>query len=80
MMVPVADMFNHDVHGSEASFRKHNQTGEAIFTIRASVAVKRGSEVFISYGPKCDLKFLKEYGFVPPDSPSCQEFEDQHAV
>ena len=56
---PFADYFNHaDVSSASASFSSRG------YTITASQSIKKGEEVYISYGNHSNDFLLAEYGFV----------------
>jgi len=60
-IVPFLDMVNHDNHAGGVSFAVHPEHA----TLVASGFVTQGQEVKISYGSKCNTRFLLNYGFTP---------------
>jgi protein-histidine N-methyltransferase len=64
-LVPVADMLNHRLP-KQTSWYYCDRTGG--FVIEALKEVPAGSEIFDSYGQKCNSRFLLNYGFVLPNN------------
>jgi len=59
-LVPMADMLNHK-RPRETSWTFDNKRQS--FTITSLKALSRGEQVYDSYGPKCNSRFLVNYGF-----------------
>ena len=59
--VPYAEMFNHKRPKTTKWYFCDNRQG---FVIEATKDLKRGNQVYISYGKKCNSKMLMFYGFV----------------
>lgn len=60
-LVPVADMLNHRIP-KQTSWYYCDKLGG--FVVEALRDISQGSEVFDSYGQKCNSRFLLSYGFV----------------
>ena len=59
--VPYADMLNHK-RPRQTSWTYCNERGG--FIIEALEDIKRGEQVYDSYGKKCNTRFLLNYGFI----------------
>lgn len=59
--VPYADMFNHS--SQRKTTYSYDEAREG-YTVSAVDEIKRGEPVCISYGDKCNTRFLLNYGFV----------------
>lgn len=59
-LVPAADMPNHRTGAYEAG-----QAPDGSLLLKAHGNHKRGDQVHISYGKKCNAEFLANYGFIP---------------
>lgn len=62
-LVPVADMLNHHLPKQTSWFYCDRRQG---FVIQSLRPIEAGSEVFDSYGQKCNSRFLLNYGFTLP--------------
>mmetsp|Transcript_73170 Transcript_73170/g.152804 ORF Transcript_73170/g.152804 Transcript_73170/m.152804 type:complete len:161 (+) Transcript_73170:2-484(+) len=62
-LVPAADMPNHKTGTFEAV-----QAPDGSLVLKAKGNLKKGDQVFISYGKKCNGEFLANYGFVPENN------------
>ena len=59
-LVPLADMQNHfQINMSSWTYNDNNRG----FTVQANVNMKKGEEVYNSYGPKCNSRYFFSYGF-----------------
>jgi histone-lysine N-methyltransferase SETD3 len=65
VLAPYADMLNH--HRPKQTYWNYEDESES-FVISASVPIKKGEEVFDSYGRKCNSRFLLNYGFALEDN------------
>ena len=65
-MVPLADMLNHHIPKQTSWYYCDAEEG---FVIQALKAIPMGTEIFDSYGQKCNSRFLLSYGFTLPDNP-----------
>ena len=71
-LVPVVDMFNHDGRYPPHTAKRVEQDGKS-FVIYATRPIKKGSQVFLSYGNLANFELLSQFGFVltelasPPD-------------
>lgn len=64
-MVPYADMLNHlRPRETRWTFNRHRQ----VFTIHSITPLRKGDQVFDSYGRKCNSRFLLNYGFTAEDN------------
>ena len=61
ILAPFADMLNH--HLPKQSSWNYVQEEEG-FVIESLMDVEAGSEVFDSYGRKCNSRYLLNYGFI----------------
>jgi hypothetical protein len=81
MLVPVADMANHDgARGKPALLRRPaagGGGGGGDVVLWTAARLRAGEELTISYGDKCPLDLLVNYGFIPPAgaaaSPACAD-------
>lgn len=64
-LVPYADMLNH-FRPRETKWTYDNARGA--FTITALQGIRQGSQVYDSYGQKCNHRFLLNYGFAIEDN------------
>jgi histone-lysine N-methyltransferase SETD3 len=65
-LVPYADMLNHKLpRETEWTYDEKNRQ----FTIHALQSMKRGVQVFDSYGRKCNSRFFVNYGFSLDENP-----------
>lgn len=64
-LVPYADMLNH-YRPRETKWTYDNARGS--FTITALQSIKQGSQIYDSYGQKCNHRFLLNYGFAIEDN------------
>lgn len=62
-LVPLADMLNHQIPKQTSWYYCDQQQGFVIQSIREIAA---GTEVFDSYGQKCNSRYLLNYGFTLP--------------
>lgn len=62
-MVPLADMCNHAVSGTEEAEWKLNEAKDT-FEVRAVKLIPKGAEIRFTYGSKCNSTFLMNYGFI----------------
>ena len=60
-MVPYADMLNHKMPRQTSWNYSNSRDG---FIIEACERIKKGDQVYDSYGNKCNNRFLLNYGFV----------------
>jgi len=65
-MVPFADMFNYKWQTSMIRWKYDNDM--KAFTVIANEEIKRGEEVYLSYGHKDNRSFFLFYGFVIDDN------------
>lgn len=65
-LVPLADMLNHRLPKQTSWFYCDRSKG---FVVQSLKEISAGSEVFDSYGQKCNSRFLLNYGFVLPNNP-----------
>jgi len=63
--VPYADMLNHKRPIQTRWFYTDDRQG---FVIEALEDIKRGDQVYDSYGKKCNTRFLLNYGFINLDN------------
>jgi hypothetical protein len=64
-LVPLADMLNHDLNpGTKWEF---NDELDA-FTVLSTKWLLKGSNILDSYGPKCNSRYLVNYGFTLQDN------------
>lgn len=64
-LVPVADMINHSGDPSTNwKFSDENNT----FDVSANRWILKGCDVFDSYGPKCNSRYMVNYGFTLPSN------------
>ena len=63
--VPYADMLNHKRPRQTSWSYTDDRAG---FIIEACEDIKRGDQVFDSYGKKCNTRFLLNYGFINLDN------------
>lgn len=63
--VPYADMLNHKRPRQTAWTYTDEREG---FIIEALEDIKRGEQIFDSYGKKCNTRFLLNYGFINLDN------------
>eukprot|EP00295_Goniomonas_pacifica_P015601 CAMPEP_0175859756 /NCGR_PEP_ID=MMETSP0107_2-20121207/30435_1 /TAXON_ID=195067 ORGANISM="Goniomonas pacifica, Strain CCMP1869" /NCGR_SAMPLE_ID=MMETSP0107_2 /ASSEMBLY_ACC=CAM_ASM_000203 /LENGTH=97 /DNA_ID=CAMNT_0017176417 /DNA_START=1 /DNA_END=294 /DNA_ORIENTATION=- len=61
VLLPIADLFNHRTGYSTVTFDT-NETSHVL----ATGNISRGSEIYVSYGPKCNRQLLLHYGFAVP--------------
>ena len=61
ILAPLADMMNHQA-GSEPNCRVIHDSGAGI-RVTASSDIAAGAEVTISYGHKCNMELMSNYGF-----------------
>ena len=73
MMIPMADMANH-VHPVH-TVKGLSEDG-AHFIVLAREPIKKGEQVFVSYGPLPCLTLLLQFGFVPPSSLTAVDTSD----
>lgn len=73
-LVPFADMLNHRVPKHTSWNYSQIQGG---FVIESVEDIERGSEVFDSYGRKCNSRFLLNYGFVMPNNDANEVVTDR---
>ena len=66
-LVPFADMINHCVNKQTVWSYSNERKG---FIMEAIQNVKKGVEIFDSYGKKSNSRFLLNYGFVIDDNDS----------
>ena len=64
-MVAYADMLNHKRPRQTAWWYCDERKG---FVIEALDDIKRGEQVYDSYGKKCNTRFLLNYGFINPNN------------
>lgn len=65
-LVPVADMLNHHMPKQTSWYYCDSSNG---FVIQSLREIPAGSEIFDSYGQKCNSRFLLNYGFTLPENP-----------
>ena len=65
-LVPVVDMFNTDGRPSPHTAKRLDKSGKS-FTVYATRAIKRGSQVCLSYGDLANVDLLSQFGFVLPE-------------
>lgn len=65
-LVPLADMLNHRLPKQTSWLYCDRSRG---FVVTSLKEIPPGSEVFDSYGQKCNSRFLLNYGFVLPNNP-----------
>ena len=65
VLAPYADMLNH--RKPKQTYWNYEDESEA-FIISATSPIKKGEEVFDSYGKKCNSRFLLNYGFTLEDN------------
>ena len=63
--VPYADMLNHKRPRQTAWTYTDDREG---FIIEALEDIKRGEQIYDSYGKKCNTRFLLNYGFINLDN------------
>ena len=66
ILAPFADMLNHKLPKQTAWNYVQAENG---FGIESLTDIPEGTEVFDSYGKKCNTRYLLNYGFVIPDNP-----------
>ena len=66
-LVPLADMLNHHTPKQTSWYFSDEDGG---FVIRNLKVTEPGSEIFDSYGQKCNSRFLLNYGFTLQNNPS----------
>jgi hypothetical protein len=64
-LVPVADMLNHHLPKQTSWFYCDKRKG---FVIQSLREIEPGTEIFDSYGQKCNSRFLLNYGFTLPSN------------
>lgn len=64
-MVPLADMLNHHIPKQTSWYFSEQHDG---FVIKSLKKIPKGSEIYDSYGQKCNSRFLLNYGFTIPDN------------
>ena len=64
-LVPLADMLNHSTNNQ--THWGYNELNSG-FVIESSTRVKRGNEIYDSYGNKCNSRFFLNYGFILEDN------------
>lgn len=74
-LVPLADMLNHKPQELTGTRWQFDEVRNA-FTIVATKPYLKGCEIFDSYGPKCNSRYLVNYGFTLPNN----EANNQAAV
>ena len=62
-LVPYADMLNHKRPKETLWYYSDEKKG---FVVEALQKIKRGDQVYYSYGGKCNSRFLMSYGFTNP--------------
>jgi hypothetical protein len=67
-LVPAADMPNHDAAARPAQFRR-DAAGRPVLALQTNRPVGPAQQVYISYGPKCDIEFLINCQPPLPDTP-----------
>jgi hypothetical protein len=65
ILVPLADMFNHQPGAGVGSLSEDF----SYFQINATQDYETGEQVFDNYGPKSNYELLSAYGFVLPENP-----------
>uniref|UniRef100_A0A7G3A8A8 Iron-sulfur clusters transporter ABCB7, mitochondrial n=1 Tax=Lutzomyia longipalpis TaxID=7200 RepID=A0A7G3A8A8_LUTLO len=64
-LAPFLDLFNHS--GDTKTMCSLARKGTTYFyTLKTSSSFRRGEQIFINYGPHCNMKLLIEYGFFLP--------------
>lgn len=64
-MVPYADMFNHNRPCQTKWYFDDNLKG---FCIKATEEIKRGDQIYDTYGLKSNAEFFRNYGFLIPEN------------
>jgi hypothetical protein len=62
-LVPGADMPNHLSAGYDAG-----QGPDGTIVLRANGDLQPGTQMYVSYGSKCDAEFMTTYGFIPSNN------------
>lgn len=82
--VPYADMLNHR-RPRQTSWSYSDERGG--FIIESLEDIKRGEQVYDSYGKKCNTRFLLNYGFINLDNDAneypikvCMDEDDKYAA
>lgn len=74
ILVPIADLLNHDPLRASVSL-KYNPETETI-DISTFAKINANSEIYLSYGPKSNSILLAQYGFILSNNPySVSEFD-----
>ena len=60
IFVPYGDMFNHN-RPSQTTWSYSNELKG--FVVEATKEIKKGDQIYFSYGRKCNSRFLLNYGF-----------------
>jgi hypothetical protein len=69
-LVPLADMLNHN---AAPTTKWQYDTDMQAFTVVSTQWVLKGIELLDSYGPKCNSRYLVNYGFALPDNQANNE-------
>jgi len=77
-LVPIADMFNHSSISSKRCTSLYFEDGK--FKMKAERFIKKGEEVFNTYGDLSSAQLLHTYGFVEPNNPFDSVLIDQRIV
>eukprot|EP00802_Teleaulax_amphioxeia_P018522 Tamp_18716.p1 GENE.Tamp_18716~~Tamp_18716.p1 ORF type:complete len:374 (-),score=38.89 Tamp_18716:105-1226(-) len=62
-LVPGADLPNHRSDAYDAG-----QSADGTLVLRAAGDLPPSTQMYVSYGSKCDAEFLTAYGFIPPNN------------
>ena len=63
-LAPFLDLFNHSSKADvEAGFNLQHKVSESYYTIKTNTKYRKYDQVFINYGPHCNLRLYLEYGF-----------------
>ena len=69
--VPYADMLNHKMPRQTSWNYSNARKG---FIIQACESIKKGDQIYDSYGNKCNNRFLLNYGFINLNNQDDNEF------
>ena len=63
-LAPFLDLFNHSSKANvEAGFIHQPKRSESFYAIKTNSKYRKYDQVFINYGPHCNLRLYLEYGF-----------------
>jgi hypothetical protein len=68
-LIPFGDMFNHDITSLNTHLYNASTDKMEYSFFPPPQGWKKGEQIFINYGPFCNAKLLKVYGFSLPDNP-----------